>query len=702
MKKKLHYILYIISIIQFTTTITMEEIEQQNVLSPQLKSYKINKESNTFIKEIEEIIKDIQIKINEIAKTGKIIYIPEKIKLDYGILNEKIEKLIGEIENSAKKDSVHNKANNILDVMNIISNKIIQPLEDLEFNIERLFGYNEIEDLKTRSLLLEYLKRLLRFSTVHDTNDNYKKQLNELLLSESEDTDCNKYVIKLLIEEGADINVQDKYGRTALINVLSIPNKNAIDNAIYLAMIKGADIHIQDKDGYNALMLLIGYRPQNILDINRITLRGLADLVDIAIFDPANADKTTTLGNKIKYAIRRTIYPIYKISDMISIISNIISYGSMLIQMPIPNSIYAGITKGYNVMGMLDEGLEAYFHKLFALALNDSIIKSFTKDKKQLIIDRMQELKDLKQPPNNLIYNKITKSKITPQVNDIDKHLIIIDSKKSSFNEALYAKDAVTLLNFLVEQSSDDQLNAINRLGQTALIIAVATDKKRFIGLPDNYTRWTNPRTSRSEVIKLLLDRNINLDIQDKWGNNALMIAAYNGQRSIVEYLIDHNAQIDLINKTALNALAIARIGYFSLNLTRSISNSRNHLIRNIMDEDNPNRSKGDTVKDQLIYEINKFAIDTIKTIEDLVEWFIESDPDILDYQYETPHVYKGLETVNYTQTIEELLEKYDNKKDLIIYSDIKAKKDEKSIIKAIINAMEKLHGHSPDESQTE
>ena len=80
--------------------------------------------------------------------------------------------------------------------------------------------------------------------------------------------DCIRKVyfklIKLLLEKGANINDQDKYGYTVLIWAC-IMNNNI--EAIKLLIEKGADINIQDKNGYTPLMYACKYNHTEIIEL---------------------------------------------------------------------------------------------------------------------------------------------------------------------------------------------------------------------------------------------------------------------------------------------------------------------------------------------------------------------------------------------------------------------------------------------------
>ncbi len=64
--------------------------------------------------------------------------------------------------------------------------------------------------------------------------------------------------------------------------------------------------------------------------------------------------------------------------------------------------------------------------------------------------------------------------------------------------------------------------------------------------------------SAKSETIKQLLDKGINVDFQNKMGFSALIIASQYGHADIVDLLLANNANIDLKNASGATALIIA------------------------------------------------------------------------------------------------------------------------------------------------
>ena len=71
----------------------------------------------------------------------------------------------------------------------------------------------------------------------------------------------NRYglgTVKLLLENGADVNLTEKYGRTALM-FARLSNTDSNLETVRLLLDKGADVNLATKDGWTALMFAVGY-----------------------------------------------------------------------------------------------------------------------------------------------------------------------------------------------------------------------------------------------------------------------------------------------------------------------------------------------------------------------------------------------------------------------------------------------------------
>jgi len=103
---------------------------------------------------------------------------------------------------------------------------------------------------------------------------NYYKATNEFVEKMFFDSyEANNKIIELLIDKGANLNIKDKMGNTPLS--LTIKH-NDYPNAGRL-ILAGADLNIQDNDGYTALIGAITAE-KNQLEIAKLLIEKGADL----------------------------------------------------------------------------------------------------------------------------------------------------------------------------------------------------------------------------------------------------------------------------------------------------------------------------------------------------------------------------------------------------------------------------------------
>ena len=65
---------------------------------------------------------------------------------------------------------------------------------------------------------------------------------------------------------------------------------------------------------------------------------------------------------------------------------------------------------------------------------------------------------------------------------------------------------------------------------------------------------------NKIETVKLLLEANADIDFANEYGCTALMVACGNGYTEIVKLLLTANADIDIVDKNGTSALKIAEL----------------------------------------------------------------------------------------------------------------------------------------------
>ncbi|CAF1223825.1 unnamed protein product [Didymodactylos carnosus] len=85
-----------------------------------------------------------------------------------------------------------------------------------------------------------------------------------------------------------------------------------------------------------------------------------------------------------------------------------------------------------------------------------------------------------------------------------------------------------------------------------------------FLGMEEGFIKKGTALTyaiinQDEKIVKILLEKGANPDIQDKYGNSALMQASQFNNENIIKLLLNHKANIYIKNKTGQTAKDIAQ-----------------------------------------------------------------------------------------------------------------------------------------------
>ncbi len=131
-------------------------------------------------------------------------------------------------------------------------------------------------------------------------------------------------------------------------------------------------------------------------------------------------------------------------------------------------------------------------------------------------------------------------SNINSTIDALNKGANINYQDKKNGNTALmYAslKGYEDMVKFLLDKGAN--VNIQNNVGDTALSFAVLKGYE--------------------DIVKLLLDSGVNVNIQNNDGDTVLLFAVDNGQLPIVKILLEYSANPNIVNKTGLSAISIAK-----------------------------------------------------------------------------------------------------------------------------------------------
>lgn len=181
---------------------------------------------------------------------------------------------------------------------------------------------------------LKTLNEILDYGIINDNMLIFKIGLERMTKNNVSKILLTKYVekdmkyIKLLLESGADVNIQNKYGATALIRA-SVWGKTGV---VSILLESGADVDIQENDGNTALMsaaydgqskivslLLESGADVNIQDIDRQTaliwaaINGKTKIVSLLLESDADVNIQDIDGDTaLKWATRENHAEIVK------------------------------------------------------------------------------------------------------------------------------------------------------------------------------------------------------------------------------------------------------------------------------------------------------------------------------------------------------------------------------------------------------
>lgn len=93
--------------------------------------------------------------------------------------------------------------------------------------------------------------------SINDVNEEGWTAL--MLACRNSKTNSTERTVEILIELGANINIQEKDGWTALMLAVTYSNKNSTDRTVDMLLKAGADLNIQNKNGNTALILAVDH-----------------------------------------------------------------------------------------------------------------------------------------------------------------------------------------------------------------------------------------------------------------------------------------------------------------------------------------------------------------------------------------------------------------------------------------------------------
>lgn len=363
----------------------------------------------------------------------------------------------------------------------------------------------------------------------------------------------NKFeAIKLLLENGANVNGRSGYSRTALMNADSL-------DVIELLLKYGADIFLKDEAGDNALLsasrrcniIKTEILLKNGMDINTTNKLGQTSLIKAILYEYPSEQKKINyikmlLDNKADVNLRdvnnKTAYIISKEKGYNVISKLLLQYGATKENYKLePKSLVAAlINKEYDrAKEMINNGIEVNF---FLGDFSPLICSIENIDIMKLLLEKGADV-NLKNKSNMtaltiaVIANKVGAVKLLLK-NNANVNVVSTLNNQTPLMFALQNKN-FPIIKMLKEKDVD--IHAKDSYGNTALLNAITINSVNM------------------EEVKYLIKNTNQINMFNNLGMSPLFKAIGLDHIDLVQYLLKNDADIHLKNYRGITALVVAR-----------------------------------------------------------------------------------------------------------------------------------------------
>ena len=353
--------------------------------------------------------------------------------------------------------------------------------------------------------------------------------------------------IKVLIAEGANVNAQNKQGKTALINAAFATDDIEIIKVLLKA---GANVNICSNDGITALMQASrsDYKP---------------DIVKALINAGANIDAQDNKGWTA--LMQATCNPFNS-----SIVSILIEAGADPFIYNNEGKRALNYTKNSEIISERERIL------IEAQPISAKTFIAFCKEPKKNVTEELAR----RNVPIN--YNFIEFGN--------KSNLLMVASRESSSSEIIEA---------LINMGAD--VNAKDAVGRTALMYAVLNPQFEItetlleaganVNIQDKNGEtaliFASAHTLNPDIISFLIENGANIDEQAKNGFTALMASTMNPNIDILETLILNGADVNIKNKIGKRAIDIAKKTEVKTILKNAMSDTKQGWSVNVTQQQN-------------------------------------------------------------------------------------------------------------------
>ncbi|MDD5773688.1 MAG: ankyrin repeat domain-containing protein [bacterium] len=436
-------------------------------------------------------------------------------------------------------------------------------------------------------------------------------------------------IVKLLLEKGADVNAKDDYGRTVLMKAVEDGNIEIIK----LLMDKGADINKKDIDGNTALILAGSF---NRLEAVTLLLEKNAD-INIKNDEGFTAFTWASEGGYIeivKELLEKGADVNAKTKDgftplMFAARESHIEVLKLLLDKKADVNVQAKKT-GFTALMLAEEngfneGVKLLLEKSANVNARDNagvtaLMKAAEKGSTEIVKLLLEKGADVNAKDNSsvTVLIKTTESGSAEIVKlllekDADVNVKTKDGGFTALMEAA-KKGQIDIVQLLLEKGAHVNTKADNGLA-TALIYAEKNGNKKIVKLLKEAgaaeASANNPPDLISaaekndiKTVKQLLDKGADVNVKDKYGFNVLIKEAGSGHTEIVKLLLEKGAVVNAKTKGGYTALMAAAEQY-----------NNTEILKMLLDKGAIINAKTDKGDNALIYAAREGHTEIVKIL---------------------------------------------------------------------------------------
>ena len=440
------------------------------------------------------------------------------------------------------REEVREDIYRLLEQFNVLNTTQKEKEEEQQLQYSSEFTISIIEAAKIGNT--EVVKLLLKENT--DVNIQKEDGVTALMLAS---LNGHTQVVELLIKENADVNIQSKDGVTALM----LASQNGHNQVVELLLKENADINIQKEDGVTALMLASQNGHTQVVELllkenADVNIQGENGCTALMIASQNGHTQVVELLLKENADVN-----IHNKNGWTALTLASQNGHTQVVELLIKENADVNIQSKDGVTALMLASQNGH-NQVVELLLKENADINIQKE------DGVTALMLASQNGHTQVVELLLKENADVNIQNKNGWTALMIASENGHTQ---------VVELLLKENAD--VNIQNKNGWTALMLASLNGHTQVVELLikentdvniQNEDGWTAlmlaSQNGHTQVVELLLKENADANIQKEDGWAALMIASQNGHTQVVELLLKENADVNIQNKNGWTALMIA------------------------------------------------------------------------------------------------------------------------------------------------